>query len=227
MTESSSITVSRCRDCRIIERLLISDYYDSPICYFPRRLTRAAARWIAKLDAFYFVTAECSGQHAGYVFAHTLGPYLWRTFAKRHLHLLPHIALVFLRKRLRASRARHSAKPRNPASDIHPTAAPGQVSQIKLERVDQSFEWSPADSKTAFVDMIHVSKQFRGQGIAAKLLREVLELVTADGVSHLEAHVDATNHASIRTFQKAGWNVVQTSTGDCKAEFFVELDNKR
>jgi RimJ/RimL family protein N-acetyltransferase len=62
--------------------LLSNDFFDSPVCYFRRPLLHAAAIWLAKSEAIYFMVLQVSQQPVGFVFAHTLG--------SRYAHARPH-----------------------------------------------------------------------------------------------------------------------------------------
>jgi ribosomal protein S18 acetylase RimI-like enzyme len=105
-----------------------------------------------------------------------------------------------------------------------PRSAASKVSQLDLPEDPVPFQWSIPDCRTAYIEMVHVDNRFRGKGIATTLLRTVVDAMRRDGVSRAEAHIDATNYASMRAFLNADWKVVRTSTRDFKALWTAETD---
>jgi GNAT superfamily N-acetyltransferase len=214
---TSEIRLYRCRDPLLIEMILREDYYDAPICYFPRSLIQAAARgWFAHSSEIEFVIAEVGGQYAGFAFGHNLGPTFWKKFARAHAarHALG-LAWVllqirgpsFLRKR-RQSQIRLEITPRITDDVVRRLAA------MKLERRDHTFSWSPESPEIGQIDLLLVREEFRGRGIASLLLQKIGENMAVRGVKRLEAHIDANNYSSVRSFQKGGFEVVRMSGGD-------------
>lgn len=210
MITAQTPLVQRCRDSKLIERLLLRDYYGSPVCYFPPSLCRCAAAWLAGLDEAFFLTAVVDGECGGHVFAHTLGPRLWRAFARAHLHMALPLALAVARIRcpwLRLGKRRDT-------SHALPLSDPGRVSQLELRRIPHAFAWTPPDSVTGYIEMLSVAPGFRGRGIAGRLLQGAVEEMRRCGVRRAEAHVDVTNYASVHAFLDAGFTAVITSSNE-------------
>ena len=84
---AEDVRVERCRDPEVLERILVDDFYEEPIRYFPASLKRAVARgFFATSENIVFLTAQVDGERAGVVFGHTLGQTLWRKFARANCH---------------------------------------------------------------------------------------------------------------------------------------------
>lgn len=207
---TTEVVVSRCRDAQTIERFLTHEYYDLPVSLFTRRMLRAAARWLATLDASYFIVADVGGQPAGYVFATTLGRDLWTTFARRHPMLAPDVLWTWARVRF----LRRWKFGERDLSHAAPQSDPARVSGLEVPGTDAPFEWSEPDSRTGYIELLYVSRMFRGHNIAPLMLRAMVREMSGHGVRRVEAHIDATNYASVRAFGKAGWTVVRTSGRD-------------
>jgi GNAT superfamily N-acetyltransferase len=214
---TSEIRLYRCRDPQLIETILREDYYDAPVCYFPRSLIQATAHgWFAHSSQIEFVIAEIGGQYAGFAFGHNLGPTFWKKFARAHAarHALG-LAWVLLQlrgpsvlRKRRQSQIRLEIAPRSADDVVHRRA------DMRLERRDHKFDWSPESPEVGQIDLLLVRKEFRGRGIASRLLHKIGENMAVRGVRRIEAHIDADNYNSIRSFQKAGFEVVQMSGGD-------------
>jgi GNAT superfamily N-acetyltransferase len=204
------IQLRRCRNPRLIERLLSEDYFDAPICYFPRSLIRTLARgWFAKSAEIYLITAEVQGQCAGFLFGHTLGPGLWRQFARehwrRHFLALLWVAVSVrvlrpLRNRLRRRRVSPSAA--SPAA---------QVRALNLPQLDHPFRWSPHRPGLGWTELVFVRERFRGHGVAPLLYRFLADEMRCRGIRVIEGHIDAHNYASVRANLKCGWEIFQTT----------------
>jgi GNAT superfamily N-acetyltransferase len=213
VTPQTSLTILRCHDASIIGDILSDEYFDEPVCFFPRRLVQAAPRWLANSNQVYFMVALASGQRAAFVLGHTIGPRLWRVFALRHLYLFPHLLWVLMNQRVFKS-------PRYPSSRLgharsHPD--PENLAELALPSVDTLFAWSVPDSRTGYIALLYVAESFRGQGIASLLLEATLHQMRQDGVRKVEARIDSTNYASARAFVRADWKVVRRSTNDFHA----------
>jgi len=52
---------------------------------------------------------------------------------------------------------------------------------------------------------VSIDEEFRGKGIASKLLREIIEIAENRGVKVIEAFIKLENQASIKLFEKAGF----------------------
>jgi GNAT superfamily N-acetyltransferase len=206
----ADIQLRRCRNPALIEHLLSEHYFDAPICYFPRSLIRTLARgWFATSAEIYLITAEMQGQCAGFLFGHTLGPGLWRRFAReqwrRHFFALLWVAVTMrvlrpLRKRLR---------PRCASPLAHGPAA--QVRALDLPQLDHPFRWSPHRPDLGCTELIFVREEFRGHGLAPRLYRFLAEEMRCRGVRIIEGHIDAYNYASVRANLKSGWEIFQTT----------------
>jgi ribosomal protein S18 acetylase RimI-like enzyme len=217
--ESGQFTIDRSRDPKVIEDILVNRYFDGPVCFFPLRLMDAAAHWLAASESVFFVVAESDGQHAGFVFSHTLGPALWRSFIGKHPYLFPYAACALIRRRLTWLRSRSYAH----LAHLRPQAAPERVTELDIPKTQRPFAWSPPDASTAYVDLLSVAKPFRGRNLACSMLRKMSDDCQRRGIRRLEAHIDIHNYASVRAFRKAGWDVVETSTNDYLA--YCDLDN--
>jgi GNAT superfamily N-acetyltransferase len=218
MITASAVSVRRCRDANMIERFLCRDYYGPPVSYFSPKLCRSAAAWLAGLDEAFFLMAEVDGECGGYVFSHTLGSRLWRSFARTHLHLGFPLALALARIRCAWLPL---GKPRS-ATHALPQSDSDRVRQLDLPRVPYPFAWTPPDFITGYIEMLYVAHAFRGRGIASLLLRGVVDEMQLFGVRRAEAHIDLSNYASVHAFLNAGWTAVITSTD----EIYASIDNQ-
>ena len=207
--------VRRTTDPALIERILREDSFDAPIPYFPPAFLRRAVRdLLASSPAVYFVVAEVNGVYAGFVLAHTLGPTIWRKFARSQLWRHP-IAIMWIAIRLKTRpllwtlrrRQRLRSVQRVRSADVANT--PPAVKQL-----DGPFEWSPEHPDIAQVDQFFVRAPFRGLGLAARLLRCAMCEMATNNVALVEAHVDETNEPSLRAFLRAGWEAFSTRGGD-------------
>ncbi len=210
MTQQDSLTVLRCHDTAAVCSLLLNEYYDAPVCYFPSRLLRAAGKWLANSKQVYFMVGVVSGKRAGYVLGHTLGPRLWRIFAIRHIHLFPYTVAALLRQRA----LRNPSYPSSRLTHARPLSSPKRCDELALPRVETPFAWSAPELGVGYIEMVYVAEAFRGQGIAPQLLRATAGEMRQDGIRRVEAHIDSGNYASVRAFLMAGWSVIQTSTED-------------
>lgn len=83
----------------------------------------------------------------------------------------------------------------------------------------------PADRETLFVWQIAVAPETRGQGVGGQLLRALLRLPAAGGVSRLEATVSPGNAPSRRLFEalaRERGTVCERTEGGYPAEAFPE-----
>jgi RimJ/RimL family protein N-acetyltransferase len=80
--------------------------------------------------------------------------------------------------------------------------------------LDRPFAWSAPGPDIGQLDQFFVCQEFRGMGLAAKLLRRVTSDMAENNVAMVEAHVDADNEASLRAFLRAGWEGFRASGGD-------------
>ena len=216
--------VRRTHDAALIERILLADSFDAPIPYFPRRFLRSAVRdLLAPSPDVYFIVAEVDGEYAGFVLAHTLGPTIWRKFARTQIWKHP-LAIAWLVMRLKARPLTWMlqrwlrARPAPVAGSAEPlNLVPGVV------EVDRPFAWSPERPDLGQLDQFFVRARFRGLGLAPRLLRETMKEMAAGQVSMIEAHVDETNEASLRAFVSAGWEAFRASGGD----FYVACSLQR
>ena len=205
----------RLHDGDAIEQILRRDAFDAPIPYFPRSFLKCAVReLLAQSPDVYFVAAEFKGQYAGFAFAHTLGPRLWRKFAWAQLTHHP-LAVAWILFRLRVIRPLEwqvAKLIRRRSSVAEVVAAPD--AGIDLPKLAGPFAWSSERRDLGMLDQLFVAPAFRGLGIAPGLLRFVESEMAARHVTLVEAHVDSWNLASLRAFLKAGWEAYETSGRD-------------
>ena len=60
-------------------------------------------------------------------------------------------------------------------------------------------------SGVAFISNVSVLPERQGQGLAAEMLRQCIEHCKAVGMRKLELHVDASNTAAVRLYERAGF----------------------
>lgn len=205
----------RLRDVDAIERILKRDAFDAPIPYFPPSFLKCAVtELLAPSPDVYFVAAELNGEYAGFAFAHTLGPRLWRKFARSQLTRHP-LAVAWILFRLRVLRPLEWRLNRL-TRRASPAAANVGVPDRGLDvpKHPGPFTWSPERPDLGMLDQLFVAPGFRGVGIAPGLLRCVESEMAARQVTLVEAHVDSWNVASLRAFLKAGWEAYETSGRD-------------
>ena len=211
----TGLTIERCRDPVVIESLLAEDYYDLPVSQFSKRLLSAAGRWLALNDAVHFVTAVTSDKVAGYAFAHTLGPRLWWHFGFSSFTVFVELSRVYLKTRLVAKKASKEIGAKHPIVNQKPDS----ITTSQIESSHKPFAWTPPDNATAYVEMLYVRPDFRGQHVAKQLLRSAVGQMRGANVCRAEAHIDANNYASLKAFIGAGWQVQRTCDGDYFAYF--------
>ncbi len=200
-----------CRDPGLIETILTDDYFDAPVCYFPTALIRTAAQdWFCATPGIYLVTAEADGHYAGFVFGHTLGPGLWRQFARRQVQRhFGALSWVWFQTQVWQPLRGRFAKWTRPAEIREP--APLWVED--LPRLRRPFQWSPPRPGLGYVDLLFVRPAFRGRGLAPRLLQRLGHEMRNRGVEAIESHVDAANYVSLTAFRKAGWQAFRTTDG--------------
>jgi predicted GNAT family acetyltransferase len=64
------------------------------------------------------------------------------------------------------------------------------------------------------VVLVWVADDFRGRGIAHRLLAAFSEGMAELGVADVEAHINDGNASSVTAFRKAGWRVFRMATRD-------------
>ena len=208
------VTVRRCREADFIARILQRDYFDEPICHFPRSTIRAlASSWFATKRGIYFLIAEVDGSYAGFVFGHTLGSNLWRLFAREHPQHFPAFFWAWARMRMPGGLLRINR-------NVSPQTVP--LVEVAEERngssSTRSFAWSPANMRTGRIGLVYVNPDYRGYGVATLLLDDLVQQMATDGVARVEAHIDSLNTSSVRAFRKSGWQVTRMAAGDFLAE---------
>ena len=213
-SDSHDVSVHRSHDPATIERILAADGFDEPFPSFTRRLLRHAVRTLlAPAPRIYFIVAEVNGQYAGFAFGHTLGPGLWRQFAREHLTRYP-LALAYVVVRLKvvrpATRRLHRIVGR--LRSAAPAAEEPGGSQV--ETMSAPFAWSSERPNTGQVDLFFVRPECRGVGVGPRVLRCMTDEMAADGVTLIEAHADPGNMASVRAFLKAGFEGYRATGGD-------------
>jgi GNAT superfamily N-acetyltransferase len=210
--ETETIQVQRCRDPRRIARILSEDYFDDPVRRFPARLIRAIAQeWFATSEQIVLMTVQVDQEYAGFVFAHTIGPTLWRQWAREQFprHALT-LASVWLRCRLSPAMTGWRAR-RQPAAtqnDHMPEWA------ARLPRLGKAFGWRVDGANTGYLDLLLVREPFRGRNLAPRMLRGLSQEMANQGVTLIESHVDPRNYASLRAFMKAGWEPFRAERND-------------
>jgi GNAT superfamily N-acetyltransferase len=204
--------VRRCRDPQFIADVLERDYFDAPIRFFPKSLIRAASDFVAASPRSYFLVADVDGSYAGFVFAHTIGPSLWRRFALSHvMRYGPSLACAVWAQFV-AAPLKSSANRDHPTSSA--TYTGGKAIPECVQQVDHPFRWSPHRPGRGQIDLLFVKAEFRGQGIAPRLLSATATEMADTGVTLIEAHVDPENIPSLRAFLSAGWEAYRTSESD-------------
>jgi len=206
----------RCHDPIVIEQILRSDAFDAPIPYFPRSFLRRSVRdLLAPSRDVYFVIAELHGEYAGFTLGHTLGPTLWRKFARAQLARHPFAIgwIVFRLKALRPLQWKLGGwlrRTRSLAADV----SPNLTGILTVPKIDRPFAWSAERPDIGQVDQLFVRSRFRGLGLAPQLLRHLTAEMARQKVTLIEAHVDADNYSSLRAFLKAGYEAFQATGGD-------------
>jgi len=215
-SQPSDVVFYRTHDRGVIERILRADAFDAPIPYFSDALLRSAVDGLlAPSPDVYFLVAEVRGEYAGFALTHLLGPTLWRKFAREQVAKHP-FGIGWLTIRLKVIRPllwkmnRWAARARKPAAQP-PRDVPSPPS---VRRVDRPFAWSAPSPDIGQLDQIFVRADFRGRDIAPGLLEQLKLEMAERPFTLVEAHVDATNRASLRAFLKAGWEAYETSGGD-------------
>lgn len=209
MIAEADLSLTRTRNPIEIAELLRRDYYDAPICYFSVRLINAAANWLASSPEVFFLTAEMGDKQIGFVLGHSHGPKLWRRFARRHFYLAPWLAWYFFARCFGIKQGGACFVGNHRPEERHVQATHAHVATI-----NEPFAWSPPGAHTGYVELIHVNHKFRGRGLASKLLRAVANEMCSSGIRRIEAHIDSENYSSVAAFQKSGWQVLRTGTGD-------------
>ncbi len=216
--DSRSPDFHRCHDPVVIEEILWRDSFGVPMPYFPRSVLRTAARELLAVSPdVYFVIAETQGQYCGFALGQTVGPTMWRKFAAAHLARHP-FAILWMVVRLKLLlplqwRAnRWLSRRRLVATDGIPATVPG------IPKLDHPFAWTTSGetnrAEIGQVDELFVCDTCRGKGIGPGLLTYLAWEMARGKVTLIEAHVDAGNLASLRAFQKAGWEAFLTAGGD-------------
>jgi ribosomal protein S18 acetylase RimI-like enzyme len=197
----------------MIYRFLREDYFDYPVCLFTRRLTSAAALWLAASADVYFVVAHVEDRPVGFVFAHTLGYRLWRKFAGQHPALFPHTFWVLAKLRL----FRRWSYPHTRFAHARPHDASTEMAELRLPKSGSPFIRQEPDGRTGFVDLVYVANESRGRSLGSRMLEFLVCEMDSRGLRSIVAHIDPQNYASARAFLKAGWTVLETSTRDLLA----------
>jgi ribosomal protein S18 acetylase RimI-like enzyme len=171
---------------------------------------------LAKNESVLFFTASVSDEVAGYVLAHTYGPMLWREFGTSSIGTFISTTGIYLGARLHLTTWRTQQRP----SDAAPIHQPEKLDALQIEQSQAPFAWTRPDGKTAYIEMLHVKPEFRGQQLAQQLLQRVVEDIQSRKVRRAEAHIDSGNYASVRAFVSAKWQVVKRRDGD----FYAYID---
>lgn len=206
------VVVRRCREPETIERILERDYFDEPVRSFSTGLRRAfASEWCAKRDEIYFVVAEVDGKHAGFVFGHAMGDGLVKFFARRNPRHLPQLLLTWLRMRL----SPNEKGPVSEAASVPPdtSGVEAEFAALGIQNIESHFVWSP-DARSGRIALLSVHPDYRGYGLARRLLDGVAEHMSAGGVKTIEAHIDPYNISSVRAFLKSGYDIWRMADKD-------------
>jgi GNAT superfamily N-acetyltransferase len=204
--EPDGIHVCRCTDTELIAQILKRDYADEPVRSFPRTVVATLARtWCSHKVEVCVLVVEVAGVYAGFLFGHCLGPRIWRRFAQEHPLLLPALARVWIGQRFKHILRRRS----RPSGEGNP---PAPVEG--LPESGRPFSWGSVEAKSGIVEFLYVRPEYRGRGLAEQLLSQFFREMSQIGVGFTEAHIAPHNRASVRAFQKAGWQVHQTTSGD-------------
>jgi hypothetical protein len=210
--DNDQINVSLCKDTERIFEILRRDYFDAPICYFPRPLLRALARWIAKSDRLFLVIAEVAGEYAGFLFGHTMGSNsIWRRFAFANawhlfellwvwirIHIFPWVRFHILRKPKKVLNQENLAK----------------LNNLGLPTLKHPFEWSPDDPKIECVELSFVLPEYRGRELLQYLRICNYQEMSKRGVKLIETHIDSDNYPAVHSFLKLGFEIFKMSKGD-------------
>lgn len=219
MSATHKVEVERCHNADVVLNFLKHEYYDSPVCFFPDRVLTAASQWLVRLPEALVLVASCETQIAGFLFGHSLGPGLWRRFAKEHINLGPWFAQYAISRFLnRRSNRFDSRNLSGTVDEREPKVIVG------LPATERPFEWTKPGSGTGYIDMVYVKPEFRGCGLAPALLRASETEMRNAGLQRIEAHIDQSNVPSVIAFLKTGWSVARARGGDFLASTDLAKD---
>jgi GNAT superfamily N-acetyltransferase len=201
------------------------DYFDRPVCYFSDGLLRALARWIAKSNQVFLVTAEVDGKYAGFIFGHTLHPNLiWRQFARANPWYFHEIFWVWLRMHFFPWVNVHMLKKRRPGGPGNPENM-DKLQELNIQTLDRPFAWSPNDPHIGYTELSFVAETYRGLGLSQHLSTRLCQEMSKNGVNLVESHIDSNNYSAVRATLKHGFEIFRMRGGD----FYVRkvLGSKR
>lgn len=206
------VVVRRSRDPEVIARILDKEYFDEPIRSFPAGLKRAfAAEWCAARDDVYFVTAEVEGRPAGFVFGHAMGDGLVKLFGRRNPRHLPALVWTFLRLKFAPGGKGPTSEAASVPADTAKVEA--EFAALGIPHLALPFAWSQ-DARDARIALLSVRPDYRGYGLARRLLDVAAEEMAAGGVNAVEAHIDPYNLSSVRAFLKSGYELRRMADKD-------------
>jgi GNAT superfamily N-acetyltransferase len=196
-----------------MENILRRDGFGAPFDCFSSALFRTAVRdFLGTARDVYFIVAEWRGDYAGFALGHTLGPWMWRHFAKSYFIRHP-LGMAWLVLRLKVIRPiRESVGAKRTSSIETPNLSSASDSIVRP--LNRPFAWTYDHSNRGQVDQLFVREAYRGKGIASEILKHLVGEMAPGGVRLIEAHVDSTNLASLHAFQRAGWDAFRASEGD-------------
>ncbi len=200
-----SVKISKCVNSEQIYRIIDQNYSDEPLRSFSNGVKRTFSKsWCLNKLEVCFLVAEIDGREAGFLIGHSLGPRIWRAFAKEHLQHLVSIFYVLLRQRVKR---KFRTEPQTTTHSI-------SEDDLKLTNTNRPFPWQTSWGNGAILEFIMVYPEHRGQSIAPKLIQQFTKEMNLVGASYCEAHISPYNSASARAFIKSGWAVYRTKFGD-------------
>lgn len=132
----------------------------------------------------------------GFSVAIRYGATFWRRFLIRHPALLPPLLIDHLRRG-----GRRLLPPRADEAPLH-SAPPSTAFDTS-----SGPRWTDNGAHIAKALQIYVDPRSRGQGIALKLNKALVDILRNAGITRLDAHIAARNVASVRLVQSTGWTV--------------------
>lgn len=83
-----------------------------------------------------------------------------------------------------------------------------------------------ADNGAGFITNVSVLVDYRGKGVASKLLTMCLEHLRNHGVSLVRLEVSCQNHPAIKLYSSAGFRTVKRSGENLLMEYTVQLSRR-
>lgn len=205
--ENTLIQISKCRDFDKIFSVLEQNYTDAPVKNFTKKTIKTlASSWCVANPKVCLLLAEVDERTVGFLFGHCLGPQVWRRFAAEHPKHIANLAYAWMLQRIRqviqgCGWCKYSGPTHTPI-------------ELKLTKLDYPFPWESTWGNGGIIEYMMVNPEFRGRGIASRLIKLFSLEMTTMGVPYVEAHIAQHNTPSTRAFIKAGWSTYKTSSGD-------------